>query len=423
MAIPRSQRPRISLLSLGKNTQHWLRRTYIVLGIETSCDDTSVCLYDRYSPSAPPKLISSLTSSLDNKEFKGIVPTRALNHHQVHLAPLVCKLLRPPNAPQIIPELICVTRGPGMRGSLSVGVEFAKGLSLAWGIPMVGVHHMLAHLLTPRLLTNGSAPRFPFLSLLVSGGHTMLVLSASLLDHRILANTIDIAMGDAIDKSARELGLNGNMNGPELEKLVQRYEESVAAGENKALSKEEMTEVGIKVKLPMRPKPGRPQTAAFSFSSFVTMVKRGVAKKGGFTALSETEVQIIAKQIQDAIFDHAVDRITYTLSTVPREVVAGIQDFVCSGGVGSNLLLRKKLIDAFSNTVMNLHFPPPDLCTDNGRMIAWTGIEMWETAGLHSSYDIMPTAEWNLENILGDVDGWLREDRTEQNVRPSDIAA
>ncbi|KAK9245192.1 glycoprotease family-domain-containing protein [Lipomyces tetrasporus] len=384
------------------------RRNYIVLGIETSCDDTSVCLYDRYSPSEPPKLISSLTASLDNKEFRGIVPSRAINHHQLHLARLVSQLVCPPTAPQITPDLICVTRGPGMRGSLSVGVEFAKGLSVAWGIPMVGVHHMLAHLLTPRLLTNGAAPRFPFLSLLVSGGHTMLVLSVSLLEHRILANTIDIAMGDAIDKSARELGLNGNMNGPELERVVQRYEASVRAGENKRLSSDEVEAVGIKIRLPMRPKPGRPQQAAFSFASFVSMVNRGIANKGGVNALSDTQVHVIAKQIQDAIFDHAVDRIRYTLSTVPRDVAAGIQDFVCSGGVGSNLHLREKLKETFADKAMNFHFPPPELCVDNGRMIAWTGIEMWETEGLHSSYDIMPTAKWSLENILGEVDGWLR---------------
>ncbi|KAK9237286.1 glycoprotease family-domain-containing protein [Lipomyces kononenkoae] len=420
MTLLRSVRPRIG--GLRKYTgPRPRRRTYIVLGIETSCDDTSVCLYDRHSRSEPARLISSLTASLDNREFKGIVPTLALNHHQVHLAPLVSKLLCPVNGPRIRPDLICVTRGPGMRGSLSVGVEFAKGLSLAWGVPMIGVHHMLAHLLTPRLLTNGSAPRFPFLSLLVSGGHTMLVLSSSLLDHQILADTIDIAMGDAIDKSARELGLNGNMNGPELEKLVRQYESSVVAGVNKALTKDELVgEFGIQVKLPMRPKPGRKQEAVFSFSSFVSMVTRGVGKKGGLDALSETEVQIIAKQIQDAIFDHVIDRITYTLSTLPKDVVARIQDFVCSGGVGSNLVLRQKLRDMFANSAMNLHFPPPELCTDNARMIAWTGIELWETEGLHSSYDIMPTAKWRIDNILGDVDGWLRVD-DRHAASPADI--
>ncbi|KAK9322687.1 glycoprotease family-domain-containing protein [Lipomyces orientalis] len=382
------------------------RRNYIVLGIETSCDDTSVCLYDRYSPAEPPRLISSLTASLDNKEFRGIVPSRAINHHQQHLARLVSQAVCPANnaAPQITPDLICVTRGPGMRGSLSVGVEFAKGLSVAWGgIPIVGVHHMLAHLLTPRLLTNGSAPRFPFLSLLVSGGHTMLVLSVSLLEHRILANTIDIAMGDAIDKSARELGLNGNMNGPELEKLVQRYDESVRGD-----GRDDDEVVGIKIRLPMQPKPGRPQAAAFSFSSFVSMVSRGIAQKGGIDALSESDVLVIAKQIEDAIFDHAVDRIRYTLSTVPRDEAAGIQDFVCAGGVGANLHLRKKLKEAFADRAMNFHFPPPELCVDNGRMIAWAGIEMWETEGLHSTYDIMPTAKWSLEDIVGEVDGWRR---------------
>ncbi|KAK9368952.1 glycoprotease family-domain-containing protein [Lipomyces kononenkoae] len=409
MTLLLSVRPRIG--NFRKCSLLRLRRTYLVLGIETSCDDTSVCLYDRHSRREPPKLISSLTASLDNTEFKGIVPTLALNHHQVHLAPLVSRVLSSGNGlQQYRPDLICVTRGPGMRGSLSVGVEFAKGLSLAWGVPMVGVHHMLGHLLTPRLLTNGSSPQFPFLSLLASGGHTMLVLSSSLLDHQILANTIDIAMGDAIDKSARELGLNGNMNGPELEKLVRAHESSVMAGVSKALTKDELAEFGIQVKLPLQPKPGRPQAPAFSFSSFVSMVSRGVAKKGGLDALSETEVQVIGKQIQDAIFDHVIDRITFTLSTLPKKVVGGIRDFVLSGGVGSNLVLRQKLQDACSDTGMNLHFPPLELCTDNARMIAWTGIELWETEGLHSSYDIMPTAKWPLDNILGEVDGWLRVD-------------
>ncbi|KAK9381230.1 Gcp-like domain-containing protein, partial [Kockiozyma suomiensis] len=380
------------------------RRTYLVLGIETSCDDTSVCLYDRFSASAPPRLLVSLKESTDNSDTQGIVPMTALMHHQSHLASLVSQALRPSadSAIPLRPDLICVTRGPGMRGSLSAGTEFAKGLAVALRVPLIGVHHMLGHLLTPRLLANPSpersGPAFPYLSLLASGGHTMLVLSRSLVDHEILANTIDIAIGDAIDKCARAIGLqlsNNNSYGPELERAACLYLDLVKSGQidNEATK-------SIEIPIPMRNKNRRTDATAFSFAAYISILEREVTKTfGGFNNLSNDERLKLAKRIQDAIFLQTVERIVFTVNNkLDEQTRSQIKDFVCAGGVASNMALRTALREALKrNDSWRMHFPPLNLCTDNGEMIAWAGIELWEKMGLRSSLDMLPLSKWPLE--------------------------
>ncbi|KAK9456544.1 glycoprotease family-domain-containing protein [Dipodascopsis uninucleata] len=398
-------RPKIRPSLVGKNLCY--RRTYIVLGIETSCDDTSVCLYNRFSKDEPPKLLGDIKRSLDNRQFGGIVPTRAFDHHEANLGPAVSSLLKA--NPGTKPDLICVTRGPGMRGGLTIGLEMAKGLSLAWDVPMIGVNHMLGHLLTPRLLSNGKSPSFPFLSLLVSGGHTMLVLSRGILDHEIIANTLDIAVGDAIDKCGRELGLEGNMIGPELEKLVDEYEGSVNDGRYARLCADDLQTTGIHVTMPLKNKRGRIDRAAFSFAGFESMLKRGLEKKGGVSSLSSLDQMIIAKQIQNIIFGHIIERVRLSLNTVPYEILSSIKDFVCSGGVAANKFLREMLRESLPHE-WNMHFPPLELCTDNSHMIAWAGIELWESESLHTSLEAMPVTKWSLEELLTGVDAWQKSD-------------
>lgn len=178
-------------------------RGLVTLAIETSCDDTSVAVAEVLTgPNPGLKVHFHKTVTADNAGYNGIHPLVALHSHQKTLAPLLQEALR--DCPKL--DLIAATRGPGMRSNLSVGLDTAKGLAVAFNLPFVGVHHMQAHALTPRLVQamNGSTePAFPFLTVLASGGHTLLIESTSLVEHVILAQTQDIALGDCLDKAAR----------------------------------------------------------------------------------------------------------------------------------------------------------------------------------------------------------------------------
>ncbi|KAK7207825.1 glycoprotease family-domain-containing protein, partial [Myxozyma melibiosi] len=399
-------------------------RTYIVLGIETSCDDTSVCLYDRRKGSLRPELLASLKIRADNSVDGGIVPTKALSHHQANLGILVQHLLswRYP----VIPDLICVTRGPGMRGSLAAGTEFAKGLAVALNIPIIGVHHMLGHLLSARMVysrrkSHGvGIANFPYVTMLVSGGHTMLVLSRSLTDHEILADTVDIAIGDAIEKCARFIGLEmrqQNSYGPSLEQPETPPEELKSLSLNVA----------------MRNKGTRTGSCAFSFAGYLPMVERSVQEVfgGNLDGISELQRAKIAYEIQQAMFTQIIERVKYVLDTkLDDEMKAKVKDIVLAGGVASNQELRHmfrtqlQTYSPYPNTdatkpddtetgpgipKYNIFSPPPALCTDNSEMIAWAGIELWESQKLRSELSMEPLPEWPLENFTTNVDGWTTE--------------
>ncbi|KAF8471855.1 glycoprotease family-domain-containing protein [Kalaharituber pfeilii] len=207
---------------------HWnwnlgSRRGIIVLGIETSCDDTSVALLS-HTPTLT-HLLYHETITSNNLPTRGIHPLASLSSHRSSLSPLlICAISRLPPSSNGKPDLVAATRGPGMRASLAVGLDVAKGLAVAWGVPLVGVHHMLGHALTPRLTDalqrpkrarpkgterninlQEPQPRFPFWSLLVSGGHTVLARCESVTRHKVIADTVDVAVGDMIDKIARRV--------------------------------------------------------------------------------------------------------------------------------------------------------------------------------------------------------------------------
>ncbi|KAK9461023.1 glycoprotease family-domain-containing protein [Lipomyces oligophaga] len=400
-------------------------RSYYVLGIETSCDDTCACLLDRRPDTAvdtSPGTVSVLataTRSADNSEFRGIAPAQAVGHHQRNLSKVIQEVLDVSSrkmARPIKPDLICVTRGPGMRGSLSSGTELAKGLALAWHVPLIGVHHMLGHLLTPRLplpislqVARFQGPRFPYLSLLTSGGHTMLVLSESLIKHTIIAKTIDNAIGDAIDKCTRILGLpmyKNNSYGPSLEQAAEKYSQlpPLTADE---IQNDRIAAEGIKLTIPMRSKPGRPEGPDFSFASYEVMVARGLAEFGD-VELSNRAILKIASQIQNAFFTQVIERVNFAIETaIPDSIKPALNDFVCSGGVASNRALRSALTTALGST-WNIHFPPLHLCTDNSEMIAWAGIELWESYGLHSEIDMCAIPVWSIDGFT-DASGWIQD--------------
>jgi N6-L-threonylcarbamoyladenine synthase len=186
----------------GKYARGQSTRQLVTLAIETSCDDTSLAVAELLPGSGALKVHFHETITANNADFKGIHPLVALHSHRKSLAPLLQKALR--LCPK--PDLIAATRGPGMRSNLAVGLDTAKGLAVAFNKPFVGVHHMQAHALTPRLVgaINGSTePAFPFLTVLVSGGHSLLLNSSTLLEHSILAENQDIALGACLDKAAR----------------------------------------------------------------------------------------------------------------------------------------------------------------------------------------------------------------------------
>lgn len=382
---------------LNKPTQ--FIKKYNVLAIETSCDDTCVSILERFSANAAPNVLVNLKDTLDSVDEGGIIPIKAHVHHQARIGPLTLRALAESGVRERI-DLICVTRGPGMPGSLSGGLDFAKGLAVAWDKPLVGVHHMLGHLLIPRMATNGKAPKYPFVSLLVSGGHTTFVLSRAIDDHEILCDTIDIAVGDSLDKCGRELGFKGTMIAREMERFI-----------NQGLDDQDST-LKLVMPSPLKNKAGRKNLLSFSFSSFITALRINLSKlgKSHINDLPECEIRSIAYQVQESIFDHIIDKLKQAIKLQP-EKFQNVNEFVCSGGVSNNQRLRTKLEEELGETnptgFTNFYYPPMDLCSDNSIMIGWAGIEIWETLGLASDLDICPIRQWPLNDLLN-VDGWRK---------------
>lgn len=375
------------------------QRLYHVLAIESSCDDATVALI--YRPkNQPPVLVEHVKESLDNTTAGGIIPLDARNHHQKHLAPMVKDLLTRHGIKR--PDIVAATRGPGMIGSLSAGYNLAKGLCVAWDVPLVGVHHMLGHLVTPRFFQgpDQAVPQYPFVSLLVSGGHTMLVLSKSALEHKVLANTVDIAIGDMLDKCARELGITGSMLGKEMEVFV-----------NTKLESPHNVPDEFVMPNPLQNKGGRVNLAAYSFAAFITALRIAQQQYYGSTQLKnlpEAARQEIARRVQHAIFNHLATKTALALSqALESGLIARTEnplDFVCAGGVASNLNLRDMLRSQLSGFNLTHHYPPPKWCTDNALMIGWAGIELWEL-GLSTDLSALPSAKWPIEDLMN-FPGW-----------------
>ncbi|KAF4618406.1 hypothetical protein G7Y89_g14898 [Cudoniella acicularis] len=450
------------------------RRNLLTLAIETSCDDTSVAVLEKHkNNTATLHFHSKITS--DNRSYRGVYPIAAHESHQKNIAGLVKEALQhlPPsgserngktlsirrengNSARKIPDFITVTRGPGMRASLITGLDTAKGLAVAWQIPLLGVNHMQAHALTPRLvaaldgasldlasdtrnllgnvihskatgdITRGTevgrsmeaSPPFPFLTLLVSGGHTMLVHSKSLCDHEILASTTDIAVGDMLDKSARDVLPSSLletapdvMYGRVLETfaLAQSDTKSPSFGGSASQGSSESL-YGWKINTPYArsgPKGARSHLQSFSFSGIGSTAKRVVDQN---PEMGEGERRHLARDIMRVAFEHLVSRVLLSLEAPETK---NIRTLVVSGGVASNQYLKQVFRDALDREGyedMTLVFPPPKYCTDNAAMIAWTGLEMYE-AGWRTDLSAMALRKWAIDlkaddgGILG-IDGW-----------------
>ncbi|WP_372720234.1 tRNA (adenosine(37)-N6)-threonylcarbamoyltransferase complex transferase subunit TsaD [Immundisolibacter sp.] len=332
----------------------------LVLGIETSCDETGLALYH----SERGLLADVLHSQVPlHALYGGVVPELASRDHLRRTVPLLRELLR--EAGIDIAELdgIAYTAGPGLIGALLVGSSIGRSLAFAQGIPAVAVHHMEAHLLSP--LLDATQPRFPFLALLVSGGHTLLVRVDGLGAYTILGESVDDAAGEAFDKTAKLLGLP-YPGGPALARLAQ-----------------DGRSARFTLPRPMTAKPG----LDFSFSGLKTQVRLLIEAHP-----QEEHRADIARAFEDAVVD--------TLLIKCRRALAqtGLHTLVVAGGVSANQHLRASLAAAANADGFEVRYPAPQLCTDNGAMIAYAGC-LRLMAGERVGPDCGARARWPLAEL------------------------
>ena len=313
----------------------------IVLGIESSCDETGVALVDAVSGDvATPRLLAhALHSQTDmHRAYGGVVPELASRDHIRRVLPLTRAVLAEAGVERGAIDVVAYTRGPGLAGALLVGAGVASALAAALDRPALGVHHLEGHLLSPFL--SADPPAFPFVALLVSGGHTQLMRVDGVGCYALLGETIDDAAGEAFDKSAKLLGL-GYPGGPALARLA-------AFGD----------ETAFKLPRPL----WRDGTLDFSFAGLKTAVMTQV-KKLGETPCEQARIDLAAST-QAAIVDVLVKKSLDALQAT------GLARLVVAGGVGANRRLRERLDAACTERGLRVHYPEAELCTDNGAMIA-----------------------------------------------------
>ena len=333
----------------------------IVLGIETSCDETGVAVYD----SARGLLGDALYSQIGvHAKYGGVVPELASRDHVRKLLPLVKQTIDKSCIVSSDIGGVAYTAGPGLVGALLVGATAGRCLAWTWGVPAIGIHHMEGHLLAPML--EADPPGFPFLALLVSGGHTLLVEVSGIGAYRVLGDSIDDAVGEAFDKTATVLGLS-YPGGPALAELA-------LAGDPGRFT----------FPRPMTNRPG----LDFSFSGLKTFALNTWRESDQ----TDQDRADIARAFEDAVVDTMVIKCRRALAQT------GLQTLVIAGGVGANLRLRERLGELMAEQGGRVSYPRPAFCTDNGAMIAYAGC-MRLQAGQHESLSIKATPRWSLEEL------------------------
>lgn len=350
----------------------------IVLGIETSCDETGLAIYDTGPweagrPAHHGILGAALHSQIEmHQDYGGVVPELASRDHIRRLIPLLNKALKDSGRTFQEVDAIAYTQGPGLAGALLVGSAFANALALATQKPLVGVHHLEGHLLSP-LLADGSSrpPKFPFVALLVSGGHTQLMLVNRIGDYQLLGETVDDAAGEAFDKTAKLLDLD-YPGGAALSKLA---ESGKAAG--------------FDLPRPML----HSKDLDFSFSGLKTAVLHQVKKAQSTNSDTESFRANLAYAFVEAVTDVLSHKAMAALEQME------CRDLVVAGGVGANTQLRKKLTAMATACGYQVHYPPIELCTDNGVMIAFAGALRLLQSGstTNGAFDIKP--RWDLSSL------------------------
>jgi len=333
----------------------------LILGIETSCDETGVALYD----SGRGLLAHALHSQVRlHAEYGGVVPELASRDHVRKTLPLLRNIFQQASVEPCQVEGVAYTRGPGLIGALLVGAAIGRSLAFAWNVPALGVHHMEGHLLAPML--EAEPPEFPFVALLVSGGHSLLVRVAGIGHYQILGESIDDAAGEAFDKTAKLLGLP-YPGGPALAKLA-----------------EQGTPGRFKFPRPMTDRPG----CDFSFSGLKTAAINTWRK---LEPAPENQADV-ARAFEEAVVD------TLAIKCQRALQATGLQRLVVAGGVGANRRLRERLRELAEERGGRVYYPRLEFCTDNGAMIAYAGWRRLAAGQMEdTAIDVLP--RWPLDSL------------------------
>lgn len=333
-----------------------------VLGIETSCDETAVAIFH-----AEKGLLSHVIYSQaeTHSEYGGVVPEIASRDHIRKLSPLIRQCLQDAQLVSSQINGIAYTAGPGLMGALLVGAATARSLAWTWQIPAIAVHHMEGHMLAPML--EAQAPAFPFVALLISGGHSLLIEVRAIGDYQLLGESLDDAAGEAFDKTAKMLEL-GYPGGPRLSKLA---ESGLAR---------------FKFPRPMTDRPG----LDFSFSGLKTFTLNTLLN----SEKTEQDKADIAFAFQQAMAE------TLTIKCRRALQQTGLKTLVIAGGVSANQSIRQHLIDMTETMGARAYFPRPDFCTDNAAMIAYAGCQRL-LAGQSQDLEILARPRWPIDQLLG----------------------
>ncbi len=335
-----------------------------VLGIETSCDETGIAIYDSDKGLVGHTIYSQIPL---HREYGGVVPELASRDHVHRTLPLIEETLQQANLKKEDLDAIAYTAGPGLMGALLAGASIGRSLAWSLGIPATATHHMEGHLLAPML--EDDSIEFPFLSLLVSGGHTQLILASALGDYEILGESLDDAVGEAFDKTAKMLGLP-YPGGPEISQLALKGQQGV-----------------YKFPRPMTDRPG----LDFSYSGLKTFAINTFNKSDK----SPQAKANIALAFQTAAID--------TLFIKCRRAIIQTQakQLVVAGGVSANTYLREKLSQLEEKLAVTVHYPGKDFCTDNGAMIAFAGWLRLKEYGEHQALSFTARPRWPLSELKG----------------------
>lgn len=341
----------------------------LVLGLESSCDETGVALYDTEHGLLAHALHSQVVM---HSEFGGVVPELASRDHIRRALPLTEQILKSANKSLQDIDGIAYTQGPGLAGALLVGTSIAQSLAFSLKVPSIGIHHLEGHLLAP--LLEDSPPQFPFVALLVSGGHSQLMRVDGIGQYTLLGDTLDDAAGEAFDKTAQLLGL-GYPGGPALAKLAT------------------LGRPGFTLPRPML----HSKDLNFSFSGLKTAVLTLVNKNQPLDTQTQADV---AWEFQEAV----TEILTTKCMTALRET--GLDNLVVSGGVGANTRLRERLNAATKRKLCKVSYPRLEFCTDNGAMIAFAGAMRLEAMRLQAQqptpqdYSFSVRPRWNLAELM-----------------------
>lgn len=336
-----------------------------VLGLETSCDETGIALYDSEQGLLAHRVYSQIAL---HAEYGGVVPELASRDHVRKAQPLINEVMAEAGLELKDLDGIAFTSGPGLVGALMVGACLGRSLAWALDIPAVGVHHMEGHLLAPML--EETAPEFPFIALLVSGGHTQLVRVDGIGRYSLLGESLDDAAGEAFDKAAKMMGLP-YPGGPALSKLADTGNDQ-----------------RFKFPRPMTDRPG----LDFSFSGLKTQVRTTILNCAVDGELSDTDKADIAACFQAAVVDTLVIKCKRAMQET------GVKRLIIAGGVGANKRLRSQLREATEKMGGAVYYPRPELCTDNGAMIAYAGTQRL-LAGQHEALAVAVVPRWPMTTL------------------------